>query len=154
MIELNKVLITGRLTRDPELKYIPSGTAVCDIRLASSRRFMGKDSGERKEESLFINVTAWGKTAEFCNEYMHKGSAIYVEGRLKLETWQDKDGNNRDRISITADRIQFAESKAESDARAAGGSGRGGGSSSEPQPEAAHQSGSQTADQPKDDLPF
>ena len=154
MIELNKVLITGRLTRDPELRYIPSGTAVCEMRLASSRRFSGKDSGERKEETLFVNVTAWSRTAEFCNEYMHKGSAIYVEGRLKLDTWQDKDGNNRDRISITADRIQFAESKAESDARAAGGSGRGGGSSSEPQPEAAQQSGSQTADQPKDDLPF
>ena len=154
MIELNKVLITGRLTRDPELKYIPSGTAVCDIRLASSRRFMGKDSGERKEETLFINVTAWGKTAEFCNEYLHKGTAILVEGRLKLETWQDKDGNNRDRISITADRIQFAESKAESDARASGGAGGGGGSISEPQTEAAHQSSGQTTDQPKDDLPF
>ena len=154
MIELNKVLITGRLTRDPELKYIPSGTAVCEMRLASSRRFSGKDSGERKEETLFINVTAWGKTAEFCNEYMHKGSAIYVEGRLKQDTWEDKDGNKRERFSINADRIQFAESKAESDARASGGAGRGGGSISEPQSEAAHQSSGQTADQPKDDLPF
>ena len=154
MIELNKVLITGRLTRDPELKYIPSGTAVCEMRLASSRRFSGKDSGERKEETLFVNVTAWSRTAEFCNEYLHKGTAILVEGRLKQDTWEDKDGNKRERFSINADRIQFAESKAEADARASGGAGRGGGSISEPQSEPAHQSSGQTTDQPKDDLPF
>ena len=153
MIELNKVLLVGRLTRDPELKYIPSGTAVCEMRIASDRRYYDRNAGENKKDTLFINVTAWGKTAEFCNEYMNKGKGIFVEGRLKLETWKDKDGNNRERISINADRVSFGESKAEQGARAAMGSSReegdsGGGSQ-----------GGETADpsgpsEKEDDLPF
>ena len=111
MIDLNKVLLAGRLTKDPELRYIPSGTAVCDMRIAADHGW-----GDRKE-TLFINVTAWGKTAEFCNEYMRKGKAIFIEGRLKLDTWQDKEGNNRERIHIVADRAQFAESKSAESAR-------------------------------------
>ena len=111
MIEFNKVMLAGHLTRDPELRYLETGTAVCDLGLASGRTFFDKNSGTKREETLFIRVTAWAKTAEFCNQYMRKGKGIFVEGRLKLDTWKDKDGNNRERISVNADRIQFVESK-------------------------------------------
>ena len=156
MIEFNKVFLCGRLTRDPELKYLPSGTAVCEMRIASGRNYTERASGERKEETLFINVTAWTKTAEFCNEYMHKGSAIFIEGRLKHETWTDKEGKNRERISVVADRVQFGESKAEAQAR---GSGSEGGSysreESAPGPAAASTGAeSQGGSESTDDLPF
>jgi single-strand DNA-binding protein len=124
MIELNKVLLSGRLTRDPELRYIPSGAAVCDLGLAVGRKFYDKNTGTTKEETCFINATAWEKTAEFCQKYLDKGSAVFVEGRLKQDTWQDKDGNKREKISIVADRIQFAESRADAEARRAGGGAR------------------------------
>ena len=90
MIELNKVLLAGRLTRDPELKYLPSGTAVCEMRIAAGRSYYDKNAGEKKEETLFINVTAWGKTAEFCNQYFTRGKGIFVEGRLKLDQWRSR----------------------------------------------------------------
>lgn len=128
MIELNKVFLVCRLTRDPELRYIPSGTAVCEMRVASDRRVPGKPgSNEPQKESLFVNVVAWGKTAEFCNEYMRKGSAMFVEGRLKFDSWEDKNGGGkRERISIVADRVQFAETKAEAQARTGRGGDSGG----------------------------
>lgn len=123
MIELNKVLLTGRLTRDPELRYIPSGTAVCDLRIASGRTYYDKNAGEKKEETLFITVTAWGKSAEFCSQYFTKGKAIFIEGRLKFDQWE-QDGQKRDKISVVADRVQFAEPKS---ADGGGGGGGGGG---------------------------
>lgn len=145
MIDLNKVLLSARLTRDPEMKYIPSGTAVCTMRVAADRSFGGGDGGERQKETLFVEVTAWGKTAEFCEQYMSKGSAIFVEGRLKLDQWDDRDtGKKREKISIVADRVQFGESRAEADARKGG------------QPEPTRRS-KPAPSQPKasaDDLPF
>jgi single-strand DNA-binding protein len=161
MIEINKVLITGRLTQDPVLKYIPSGTAVCELRIASDRKFVDKSSGDRRDDTLFINVNAWGKTAEFCNEWLRKGSAVFVEGRLRQETWKDKDGNNRERISISADRVQFAESKAEAQARGARGGEPPPDESNDrepaPRPPAAARSGgppSEGGSETRDDLPF
>jgi len=128
MIELNKVFLICRLTRDPELRYIPSGTAVCEMRVAADRSVPAKPgSAEPQKESLFVNVVAWGKTAEFCNEYMRKGSAMFVEGRLKFDSWEDKNGGGkRERISIVADRVQFAETKAEAQARGGRGGDSGG----------------------------
>lgn len=128
MIELNKVFLSARLTRDPEMRYLPTGTAVCKMGVAADRSYAGRDSQERQKETLFIDVTAWAKTAEFCNQYMRKGSAIFVEGRLRYESWKDKEtGATRSRISIVADRVQFGESRAEAEQRAArGGSGGGG----------------------------
>jgi single-strand DNA-binding protein len=123
MIELNKVLLAGRLTRDPELKYLPSGAAVCELRIASGRTYYDKNAGEKKEETLFINVTAWGKSAEFCNQYFTKGKAIFIEGRLKLDQWE-RDGQKHERISVVAERVQFAEPKS-----ADGGGSRSGGAS-------------------------
>lgn len=153
MIELNKVLLTGRLTKDPELKYIASGTGVCEMRIASDRNYFDKAAGEKKKETLFINVSAWGRTAEFCNQYLRKGSAIFVEGRLKLDSWKDKEGNNREKIQIVADSVSFGESKAEADARMGGGGGRSSGPSDEHAGAPASSSGPPPSET-RDDLPF
>lgn len=120
MIELNKVLLAGRLTKDPELKYLPSGTAVCEFRVASGRTYYDKNAGERKEETLFINVSAWGKSGEFVNQYFTKGKAIFIEGRLKQDQWE-RDGQKHERISVVADRVQFAESRAAEQGASRGG---------------------------------
>lgn len=136
MLEMNKVFLTGNLTRDPELKYLPSGTAVADLRLAVNRRVFDRSSGERKDETVFVDVTAWEKTAEFCKNYLHKGSGIFVEGRLKQDSWQDKEtGKNQSKISVVAERIQFAESKNQSNE--GGMAGGGGESPSRPTPAAS-----------------
>ena len=126
MLELNKILITGRLTAAPELKYLPSGMAVCDLRIASSRRYFDKKANDSKEETAFVDVTVWGKSGEFVNKYFEKGKAIFIEGRLKYDSWE-KDGNKRSKLSIVAERASFAESKGESQ----GGSSRKGGNDSE-----------------------
>lgn len=106
MPDLNKVFLAGNLTRDPELKYIPSGTAVCKLGIAVSRKYRTKD-GELREETSFINVEAWAKTAEYCGENLKKGAPIVVEGRLKMDSWEDKtSGQKRTAIKVSADRIQ------------------------------------------------
>lgn len=106
MPDLNRVFLAGRLTRDPELRYLPSGTAVCKMGLAVSRQFKTKE-GERREETLFINVTTWGPSAEFCGERLRKGRPIVVEGRLKSDEWEDKNtGQKRSTIEVTAERVQ------------------------------------------------
>ncbi|HIJ64908.1 MAG TPA: single-stranded DNA-binding protein [Candidatus Hydrogenedentes bacterium] len=109
MPDINTVILAGRLTRDPELRYLPSGTPVCKMGLASTRYFRSQD-GERREETLFINVTVWSKTAEFCGENLRKGRAIVVEGRLKSDEWEDKtSGQKRKSIEIHGQRIQSLE---------------------------------------------
>ena len=109
MPDLNKVFLAGNMTRDPELRYIPSGAAVCEMGLAVSRKYRTKD-GELREETLFINVTCWGKTAEFVGENFKKGRAVVVEGRLKSDSWEDKNtGQKRTKIEVTADRVQSLE---------------------------------------------
>ena len=106
MPDLNHVFLAGRLTRDPELRYTPSNVALCKMGLAVSRTFKTKD-GERREETLFINVTAWRGTAEYCGEKLRKGQPILVEGRLKSDEWEDKNtGQKRTSIEVQADRIQ------------------------------------------------
>ncbi len=106
MPDMNKVFLAGRLTRDPELRYIPSGTAVCELGLAVSRKYRTKD-GEQREDTVFIDVTCWDKTAEFVGENFHKGRPIMVEGRLKSDEWEDKNtGQKRTKIMVTADRVQ------------------------------------------------
>lgn len=117
MLELNKVMLIGNLTRDPEVKYIASGTAIAQMSVAVNRR-----AGKGKEDEVaFIEVTAWDKTAEFCKSYLAKGKAIFVEGRLKMDTWDDKQtGQKRSKLSVVAERIQFADS------RSGGAEGEGG----------------------------
>jgi|SRR5262245_22099136 single-strand DNA-binding protein len=111
MPDLNKVFLMGRLTFDPELRRTPSGTAVAELRMATSRSWSGRD-GERREETLFIDVTVWDRQAETCCQYLRKGSAIHVEGYLRVDTWDDKTtGEKRSKIRVQADRVQFLDSR-------------------------------------------
>ncbi len=103
----NKVLLIGNLTKDLELRYTPQGTAVCNLRLASNRRWKDKGGGS-KEEVLFITVIVWGKRAENCAEYLKKGSHIFVEGRLQSRSWE-KDGVKQYTIEVVAENIQFLD---------------------------------------------
>lgn len=106
MASLNKAFLIGNLTKDPELRYTPGGTAVANLRLATNRRYKDK-AGEMKEEVCFLTVVAWDKQAEVCNQYLHKGSPLFVEGRLQSRSWDGPDGKKRSVIEIRAERIQF-----------------------------------------------
>lgn len=105
MPDVNKVFLAGRLTRDPELRYLPSGMPVCKMGLAVSRVYKTKE-GEKREDTMFINVTAWGKNAEYCNEYLRKGRPVLVEGQLRSNDYEDKSGQKRTGYEISAERIQ------------------------------------------------
>ena len=105
---LNKIFIMGRLTRDPELRRTPTGTAVTSFTLAVDRDFKGQN-GEK--ETDFIEVVAWRNTAEFVSKYFAKGRAAVVEGRLQIRDWKDKEGNNRRSAEVVADNVYFADSK-------------------------------------------
>jgi len=106
MANLNKVLLIGNLTRAPELRYTPSGTAVADLRLAVNRNY-STQTGERREETCFLTVVVWGKQAESCGEYLDKGSQVFVEGRLQTRDWEGKDGQKRTATEVVAERVQF-----------------------------------------------
>jgi single-strand DNA-binding protein len=106
MASLNKVLLIGNLTKDPELRYTPQGTAVVNLRLAANRRFKDKNQ-ELKEETCFVTAVVWNKQAESCNQYLHKGSPIFVEGRLQSRSWEDNAGQKRYVIEVRAERVQF-----------------------------------------------
>jgi single-strand DNA-binding protein len=104
MANFNRVLLMGNLTRDPELRYTPSGKAVTTLGLAVNNRY-GKGE-DQKEDVLFIDVTVWGKTAENCAEYLGKGRSVFVEGRLKFRTWEHE-GQKRSKVDVTAITVQF-----------------------------------------------
>jgi single-strand DNA-binding protein len=106
MASLNKVLLIGNLTRPPELRYTPNGTAVADLRLAVNRNYTTA-SGEKREEACFLTVVVWGKQAESCGEYLDKGSGVFVEGRLQTRDWEAKDGQKRTVTEVVAERVQF-----------------------------------------------
>lgn len=106
MPSVNRVILIGNLTRDPEIKYTTKGTAVCDIGMAMKSSF-GK-SEDRKEETTFVDVTLWGRTAEVTSEYAKKGKPVYIEGRLTLESWEDKQtGQKRSKLKVVGESIQF-----------------------------------------------
>ncbi|MFC1594052.1 single-stranded DNA-binding protein [Candidatus Omnitrophota bacterium] len=106
MASLNKVLLMGNLTRDPELRYTPSGTAVVNLRLAVNRRFKSR-TGEAKDETCFITAVAWDRQAEVCNQYLSKGRPVFIEGRLQSRSWETNDGQKRSVIEVRAERVQF-----------------------------------------------
>jgi len=106
MASYNKVLLMGNLTKDPELRYTPQGTAVVNLRLAVNRKYRSKDQ-ELKEEVCFITAVVWNKQAETCNQYLHKGSGVFVEGRLQSRSWEDNTGAKRSVIEVRAERVQF-----------------------------------------------
>ena len=111
MASLNRVLLIGNLTRDPETRYTQKGTAIADIGVAINRTWTD-DSGEKREEAVFIDVTLWGRQAEVAHEYLRKGSQVFIEGRLKLDTWDDKQtGQRRSRLGVVAETMQMLGSR-------------------------------------------
>ncbi len=165
MASYNRVILMGNLTRDPELRYIPSGTAVTDIGLAVNDRRKNAN-GEWVDETTFVDVTMWGRTAEIACEYLSKGSPLFIEGRLKLDTWE-KDGKKNYKLRVVCDRMQMVGTKG-----GGGGGGSRGGSQSAPQhdeSEAGYTGGGDYYEEapagasgaragggapPKDDIPF
>ncbi|MDD3295844.1 MAG: single-stranded DNA-binding protein [Candidatus Omnitrophica bacterium] len=106
MVNLNKVFLVGNLTRDPELRYTPQGTAVTTLRMAANRSFKDK-SGQSQKDTCFVNVVVWAQMAEVCNQYLQKGKPVFVEGRLQSRSWQGSDGKNRNVLEVIATRVQF-----------------------------------------------
>jgi single-strand DNA-binding protein len=106
MASLNKVFLIGNLTRDPQLRYTPSGTAVADVGIAVNRNWTGQD-GQKHEEVTFVDVTLWARQAELASEYLSKGRPVFIEGRLQLDQWQDKEGQKRQRLRVVGERMQF-----------------------------------------------
>ena len=129
MASYNKVMLIGNLTRDPEIKYTPKGTAIADIGLAVNRNYT-TEGGEKREETTFIDVTLWGRVAEIVGEYCKKGRPLFVEGRLQLDTWEDKQsGQKRSKLKVVGENIQLLGSR-----EGGGGGGGGGGESGENRP--------------------
>ena len=109
MASLNKVLLIGNLTRDPELRYVPSGSAVANFTLAMNRVYK-LQTGEKKEEVSFVRVVVWGRLAEVCNDYLKKGRPVFVEGRLQSRSWEGADGQKKSTLEVIATNIQFLRS--------------------------------------------
>ncbi len=125
MPNLNKVMLMGNLTRDPEIKYTPKGTAIAAFGIAVNRVFTPSDGGERREEVTFIDLEAWGRTAEVIGEYFKKGRPIFIEGRLKLDQWDDKQtGKKMSKLRVVVESFEFLGSRE-------GGGGEGGAPSGE-----------------------
>lgn len=109
MADLNKVMLIGRLSRDPQLRYLPSQSAVCDFGFAVGRKFKTA-SGEQKEETCFLDCTVFGKGAEVFNQYMAKGRQCFIEGRLRLDSWDDKTtGQKRSKVTVVVEEFQFLD---------------------------------------------
>ncbi len=115
MANFNRVIMIGNLTRDPEHKQLTSGTAVCRLGLATNRQFKNRQTGAMVQEVCFIDVDVWGAQAESCKQYLQKGRAVLIEGRLKFDTWEDPNGQTRSKHSIVADRVVFLTSGAQAD---------------------------------------
>ena len=164
MASFNKVLLMGNLTRDPELKYTPKGTAIADIGLAVNRTY-STDSGEKREEVTFVDVTLWGRVAEIVGEYCKKGRPLFVEGRLQLDSWDDKQtGQKRSKLKVVGENIQLLGAR---EGGAGGGGGGGQSEYSEARPSSTGQGAQQRRpstpppkpsdpdlDVPEDDIPF
>jgi len=125
MSSFNKVILLGNLTRDPEVRYTPKGTAVTELGLAVNRVYTA-ENGEKREEATFVDVTLWGRTAEIAGEYLKKGRPVFIEGRLQLDTWDDKtSGQKRSKLKVVGEGLQLIGS------RPGGGGGGGGGGDEE-----------------------
>ena len=125
MANLNRVLLIGNLTRDPEVRYTPKGTAVADIGMAINR-VISNDEGERREEVTYVDVVLWGRLAEIAEQYLKKGRPVFVEGRLQLDSWDDKQtGQKRSRLRVVAENLQMLGARGEGDQGGTGGSGSG-----------------------------
>jgi single-strand DNA-binding protein len=165
MASVNKVIIIGNLGRDPEVRYTPSGAAVCNLRLATTRNWKSRDTGERQEETEWHSVVLYDRQAEVAGEYLKKGRSVYIEGRLKTRKWQDKDGNDRYTTEIVADSMQLLGGRESGGGDEGGGYSRdseGGGGMSNSRPAPAPRApaprpapkSSAGIDEMDDDIPF
>ena len=135
MASFNRVILVGNLTRDPEVKYIPSGKAVAEIGLAVNRTWFDKNSNQRKEDVTFVDVTLWDRTAEIAGEYLSKGKQVLIEGRLQLDTWDDKTtGQKRSKLRVVGETMTMLGSRGEGGGGGGGNRGGGGGQRSAPEP--------------------
>src|SRR4029078_8105392 len=130
MASFNKVILVGNLTRDPEVKYTTGGTAVTEIGLAVNRSWFDKQSNQRKEEVTFVDVTLWGRTAEIAGEYLSKGRQVLIEGRLQLDSWEEKTtGQKRSKLRVVGENMPMLGSRGEGGGGGGGGGRSGGGAS-------------------------
>jgi single-strand DNA-binding protein len=128
MASLNKVFLLGNLTRDPDLRALPSGSAVCEFGIAVNRRYTAAN-GQDVEEPCFVDIVVWGRSAESCKQYLEKGSQVMIEGRLQLDQWEDRNGGGkRSRLRVVAEQVQFLNRRPGGDGQGYGDSqGYGGG---------------------------
>lgn len=152
MPSLNKVFLMGNLTRDPELRYTPGGSAVCELGLAVNRRFT-QGNGEVKDETTFVDIVVWGKQAETAQRYLQKGAGVFIEGRLNYETWTEKDTQKkRSRIRVVAERMQFLGRR--DDSQGAGAAAQFDGEGSQEQPHQQPQQHRQPPQRPQGNAPY
>ena len=144
MPNFNKVYLMGNLTRDPELRTTSSGTPVCQFGMAVNRIY-NNSNGERQEETTFVDIEAWGRQAETISKYVNKGNPLFVEGRLKLDTWENKEGEKRSKMKVVLENMQLISQR-----------GEGGSYSSDSVPEARPSSSdpSQKSEDIEEDVPF
>ncbi len=156
MASYNKVILVGNLTRDPELRHIPSGTAVTDLGLAVNRTWTDRNTNQRNEETTFVDVTCWGRTAEIACEYLRKGRPVLVEGRLQMDEWNDREtGAKRTKLKVVCDNMQMLGSRNEGNS--GGGGGGGGGASYQPPPQSdgpQQPASNPVVNPPDDEVPF
>lgn len=115
MASLNKVFLLGNLTRDPDLRGLPSGQSVCELGIAVSRRYVGSN-GQEAEDTCFVDVSVWGKMANVCKQYLAKGSQVMIEGRLQLDRWEDRNGGGqRSKLRVVAEQVQFLNRRQQAD---------------------------------------
>lgn len=163
MANVNKVILIGNLTRDPEIRHTPKGTAVGDIALAINRAYTA-ENGEKREETTYVDVTLWGRTAEIAQQYLKKGRPVYIEGRLQMDTWEDKQsGQKRSKLKVVAEALQLLGGRGEGDASATmatssamsgGGYSSGSRRMDEGYPEDRGNSRSMSSGPDDDDIPF
>jgi single-strand DNA-binding protein len=162
MASFNKVILLGNLTRDPQVRYTPSGSAVAELGLAVNRYWFDKATNSRREETTFVDVTLWGRDAEVAGEYLAKGRPVLIEGRLQLDTWDDKQsGQKRSKLRVVAERMQMLGARGDGGGGSGGGgrpAGAGAAATSADAPDGPPMGGGFDSDAPapppEDDVPF
>lgn len=156
MASYNRVILMGNLTRDPEMKYIPSGTAVTNFGLAMNEKYTDRESGETRESACFVDVEAWGRQAEVANEYLSKGSPVFIEGALKFDSWETPEGEKRNKLRVRVFRLQLIGGRRDGDEVGGGYTDAMPSEPSQAQSETSQEqsAGSGSATTTDDDIPF
>ncbi|RBP41327.1 single-strand binding protein [Roseimicrobium gellanilyticum] len=141
MASYNKVMLMGNLTRDPEVRYTPKGSAVADLAIAVNRSYTA-DNGEKREEVTYVDVVLWARLAEIASQYLKKGSPVFIEGRLQMDSWEDKQtGQKRSRLRVVGEIMQMLGGKRDGSGDDQGGGGGGGGGGYQQRPQQQYRSG-------------